>query len=58
MDEERRDGAGQQVEGRITDDAAEGDAGNRGTGEVCRGGERITMPKRGVNWAFLKINTN
>jgi hypothetical protein len=20
--------------------------------------ERITMPKRGVNWAFLKINTN
>jgi hypothetical protein len=21
-------------------------------------GERITMPKRGVNWAFLKINTN
>jgi hypothetical protein len=21
-------------------------------------GERITMPKRGVNWASLKINTN
>jgi hypothetical protein len=20
--------------------------------------ERITMPKRGVNWAFLKINNN
>jgi hypothetical protein len=20
--------------------------------------ERITMPKRGVSWAFLKINTN
>jgi hypothetical protein len=23
-----------------------------------KGCERITMPKRGVNWAFLKINTN
>jgi hypothetical protein len=22
------------------------------------GPERITMPKRGVNWAFLKIKTN
>jgi hypothetical protein len=38
MDEERRDGAGRQVEGRITDDAAEGDAGNGGIGEVCGGG--------------------
>jgi hypothetical protein len=30
-------------------------AGGYGDGE---GDERITMPKRGVNWAFLKINTN
>jgi hypothetical protein len=26
--------------------------------EATKAGERITMPKRGVNWAFLKINTN
>jgi hypothetical protein len=26
--------------------------------ETFGGIERITMPKRGVNWAFLKINTN
>jgi hypothetical protein len=38
------------------------DAGTRGGSDHARGarcrGERITMPKRGVNWAFLKINTN
>jgi hypothetical protein len=26
--------------------------------QLCKMGERITMPKRGLNWAFLKINTN
>jgi hypothetical protein len=28
------------------------------TSTIRCGVERITMPKRGVNWAFLKINTN